>query len=106
MSRVYVFPPSEEDLLGSEQSRDDAVGVTDVMEEGDHLVRRYGEQVRVWRVGPAGAEHLGELPVSSLPDDARADLDLDPAEVQTPDDASSLEQAIDGFETALRTRGG
>lgn len=106
MSRVYVFPASEDDLQGSPASRDDAVGVTDVMAEGDHLVRRYGDQLRVWRVGADGPEWLGEVPVSSLPEDAAADVDLDPAEVHTPDDASSLDRAIDGLETALRTRGG
>lgn len=104
MSRVYVFPPSEDDLLGSDDRRDEPIATTDVMAEGDHLLRRYGDQVRVWRVGPDGAEHLGELPVDSLPEDARSELDAD--EVRTPDDASSLEQALDGFETALRTRGG
>lgn len=104
MARVYVFPSSEDDLLGSDRSRDDAVGVTDVMEEGDHLIRRYGDQVRVWRVGPDGAEHLGELPVDTLPEAARTELD--PDEVRTPDDASGLERALDGFETAVRNRGG
>lgn len=104
MSRLYVFPASEQDLQGSERSREQPVGVTDVMTEGDHLVRRYGDEVRVWRVGPEGPEWLGEVPVSSLPEDAT--IDLDPAEVQTPDDASSLDRAIDGLETALRTRGG
>lgn len=103
MSRVYVFPPSEEDLLGSDASRDDAVGVTDVMAEGDHLVRRYGDRLAVWRVGPDGAEWLGEVPLSALPDDAT--VDLSPDEVQTPDDASGLAQALDGLETALRQRG-
>lgn len=105
MSRVYIFPPTEDDLLGSEASSASPVRVTDVMQEGDKLVRRYGDQLRVWRVGPDGAEQLGEIPLSSLPEDATTDLDVD--EVREPDDASgSLATALDGLESSLRTRGG
>lgn len=103
MSRVYVFPSSEDDLLGGVEDRDDAVRVTDAMTEGDQLVRRYGDLLQIWRAGPDGAEYLGEVPVDSLPEDARGELD--PDEIRTPDDASSLPTAIDGIETALRDRG-
>jgi hypothetical protein len=104
VSRVYVFPASEEDLLGSDTSRGSPVRVMEAMTEGDHLVRRYGDQLRLWRVGPDGAEWLGEVPVASLPEDATTMLS--PDEVQTPDDSSSLAQALDGIESALRERGG
>lgn len=103
MSRVYVFPPSEEDLLGSDASRESAVGVTDVMQEGDKLVRRYGDQIHLWRVGPGGSEWIAEVPVASLPDDAVTDLD--PDEVRQPDDASGLPRAVEGIESSVRTRG-
>lgn len=104
MTRVYIFPSSEADLQGSDASRDDAVGVTDVMAEGDHLVRRYGDQLRLWRVGPDRPEWLADVTLSALPGDATTELD--PDEVRQPDDASTLPRALDGIESSLRTRGG
>lgn len=103
MSTVYVFPSSEEDLLGGDATDAPPVRVTAAMDDDDLLARRQGDQLVVWRVSDGAAEWLGEVPVDRLPDDARTELD--PDEVRVADDASTLPRALRGVVTAIRDRG-
>lgn len=103
MSGVHVFPSMDRQLPG-DRTGEHRPTVSDAMEAGDLLVRREGDDVQVWRYDGREAEWIAEVPVDSLPADARQDLD--PTEVRHPDDASGLPQALQGIVTAVRNRGG
>ena len=59
--------------------------------EGDTLLLRDGDDVRLGRVTGAGVEWLGSVPASTLPLDG---------------DAAALQIAVGGVESALVQRGG
>ena len=58
---------------------------------GDTLLRRKGDDVEIGRVTDGGTEWLGSVPASALPLDG---------------DATALEIAVKGVESALVERGG